>query len=594
MGIEVLEGSRPEDVRRWEELVDGAPLGDVYHRPGYVLAHAAAGHGRAVALVVSRSYARLLVPLLIRQGLPLPGGGTAADAFSPYGYGGLLSLQSLEPPPLEDMAGLVESVREWCASQGIICCVLRMHPLLKQHTWFDHLDSAQHGMLWHFRGPTVAVELADWNEDSDCLRGARKGRRSDLALARKHLRVSWSNPRDPESVAAHVKVFCEIYNQTMSRLEADDFYEFPAVYYTTLAAGLGEHVGVAVAWRGEESVGAAIFLRGRHYAHYHLSGASDAGRRTKAATLLVNAGAAWARQRGCRLLHLGGGMREKDSLLDFKQSFGGRTYNCLTLSIVADQRRYDLLRHGPDPPWPYDKAGASARSANMVLKATRTPAPVIGIGAGGHARVILDILQQQEHFRVVGLLAPNADSKGWLPETVAILGDETLLAELWGQGVRHAFLGIGSIGDNHPRAKLFEQVRALGFEFVNAIHPSAVVAKSANLGHGVAVMAGAVINPGASLGDNVIVNSGAIVEHDCVIEDHVHIAPGATLSGSVKVGRYSHIGTGASVRQGIHIGENALVAAGAVVVHDVPDGDAVAGVPGRPMAVRQFNWRGGE
>lgn len=214
---------------------------------------------------------------------------------------------------------------------------------------------------------------------------------------------------------------------------------------------------------------------------------------------------------------------------------------------------------------------------------------VIGIGAGGHAKVLLDIIRLMTGFEVVGLLDRNRVLHGQVLEGVTVLGGDELLPGLFQEGVRWAFLGIGGVGDNEPRAKLFEKMKALGFEFVNAVHPAAVIAASVSMGQGVAIMAGTVVNPGARLGDNVIVNSGAIVEHDCVIGDHVHIAPSATLSGSVKVGRCSHIGTGATVRQGIHIGENVLVAAGAAVVHDVPDGAAVAGVPGRPMAAREFN-----
>lgn len=385
MDIQVLEGNRVEDVRRWEELVEGSLLGDVYHRPGYVLAYAAAGHGRAVALVVSNGgHARFLVPLLIRRGPPLAGGGLLTDAFSPYGYGGLLSLHGLEPPSGEEMDGLVEGLQQWCASREIICCVLRLHPLFKQQTWFANLDPAQYGMQWHFRGPTVALDLANWDDHDDCPRGMRKGRHSDLQLARRHLRVTWSDARDPESVAAHVKRFREIYDLTMSRLGAEDFYKFPAEYYTALTAGLGEQLGVAVAWQGESPVGTAMFLYSRHYAHYHLSGTTDQGRQTKAASLLVNAGAARARQRGCRLLHLGGGVREDDSLLEFKRGFGGQTYNYMTLSIVADQSRYDRLRQSPDAAWPYSRLGVPATTATVVSTAAEARAPAVRARKGRH------------------------------------------------------------------------------------------------------------------------------------------------------------------------------------------------------------------
>jgi len=214
---------------------------------------------------------------------------------------------------------------------------------------------------------------------------------------------------------------------------------------------------------------------------------------------------------------------------------------------------------------------------------TAGPRRVVGVGAGGHARVVLDILRLAGRYEVVGLL--DVDERRWGREMdgVAVLGDDTKLPELYRNGVVCAFNGIGSSADAGPRKRAFEMIAGLGFQMVEAIHPAAVVAPSASIGIGATIMANAVVNPGARLGANVIVNSGAIVEHDCVVGDHTHVSTGSRLGGGVHVGDECHVGIGASIRQGITIGRGSVVGAGAAVVTDVPDHVVVAGVPARVL-----------
>ncbi len=206
---------------------------------------------------------------------------------------------------------------------------------------------------------------------------------------------------------------------------------------------------------------------------------------------------------------------------------------------------------------------------------------VIGLGAGGHAKVVMEILKLVGGYELVGLLDPKQELWNTRVSGIPVLGDDNLLPKLYNGGVRHAFIGLGTIGDTNPRRELYEKARSYGFQIVRAIHPQAIVSSSAVIGDGPTIMAGAIINANARLGDNVIVNTGAIVEHDCIVGNHVHIATGAQLASTVHVGEGSHIGLGASIRQCIHIGRNAIVGAGAVVIDNVPDNVVVVGVPAR-------------
>jgi len=211
---------------------------------------------------------------------------------------------------------------------------------------------------------------------------------------------------------------------------------------------------------------------------------------------------------------------------------------------------------------------------------------VVGLGAGGHAKVILDMLFFYDQFEVVGLTSSDAGAVGQKVLGAPILGGDEMLPGLRAAGVAGAFIGVGSVGDNRLRRKLFDLARGLQFEMVNIIHPAATVARSVQMGVGVVVMAQAVLNPDVILGDNVIVNTGAQLDHDCRVGDHVHIAPGAHLSGGVQIGDCAHVGPGATLIQGIRVGEGALVGAGSVVLRDVPARVTVFGMPARVIERR--------
>lgn len=205
--------------------------------------------------------------------------------------------------------------------------------------------------------------------------------------------------------------------------------------------------------------------------------------------------------------------------------------------------------------------------------------PMLIIGAGGHARVLIEALAKSG-AAMLGCVAKEPPARGFL--SIPFLGDDEALHRHEPSSVV-LINGIGSIARPDLRRDIFLRFKQMGYRFGAVVHPSAILPSEFLLGEGVQVMAGAILQPGCCIGDNVIVNTGAVVDHDCQIGAHVHIAPGAVLSGDVTVGEGAHVGTGARVIQGIAIGTGAVVGAGATVLRDVPQCAMVAGVPARDL-----------
>ncbi|MGD0361480.1 MAG: acetyltransferase [Bryobacteraceae bacterium] len=207
------------------------------------------------------------------------------------------------------------------------------------------------------------------------------------------------------------------------------------------------------------------------------------------------------------------------------------------------------------------------------------------IGASGHAKVLIDIIERQSFWRIAGLIdtykSPGTELMGY-----PVLGAEDRLPELMSKyGVRRA---IVAIGDNRIRHQVALRAESIAPElaFVSAIHPSARIAREVEIGRGVAIMAGVTVNPGTRIGDFCYVNTNASVDHDNVLEPFSCIQPNAVTGGNVRLGAFSAIGIGATVVQGISIGEGSMVGAGSTVLDDIPGGVVAFGTPCRVIRPR--------
>jgi UDP-N-acetylbacillosamine N-acetyltransferase len=153
-------------------------------------------------------------------------------------------------------------------------------------------------------------------------------------------------------------------------------------------------------------------------------------------------------------------------------------------------------------------------------------------------------------------------------------------ADEWLESGADCRVALG-IGDNRAREAVAKRVRKMGATLVSAIHPSAVISASAQIGEGVVIMPGAVLNSGCRVGEGAIINTGAVVEHDVQIGRFAHVSSNSTAGGGAQIGNYSLIGLAATVLPGRRVGNHCIIGAGAVVAEEVQDGQAASGVPAR-------------
>ncbi|MHC5111855.1 MAG: acetyltransferase [Planctomycetota bacterium] len=205
------------------------------------------------------------------------------------------------------------------------------------------------------------------------------------------------------------------------------------------------------------------------------------------------------------------------------------------------------------------------------------------LGAGGHGRVVLDVIVNQGRYDVLGFIDSDPRLIGRRVDGVPVLGTPAGLRRVHEEiGVNHA---IVAVGDNGARRALADQLESLGFDLISAIHPCAHVAKNASMGRNVVVAAGATVCAHCQIGDSVILNTGCIVDHESMIGTATHVCPGARLAGRVTVESGAFIGIGATIIQSLRVGCEAKVGAGAVVINDVEPMTTVVGVPARPVPV---------
>jgi sugar O-acyltransferase (sialic acid O-acetyltransferase NeuD family) len=216
--------------------------------------------------------------------------------------------------------------------------------------------------------------------------------------------------------------------------------------------------------------------------------------------------------------------------------------------------------------------------------------PVVLIGAGGHAKVLLDLLRACGRA-VAGVCDPDLHARGeteW--RGLRVLGDDGALDHF--RAERTALVnGVGQRVGHDLRRHVYERLRRAGFHFPVLVHPAAWVSPTARLAEGVQVMAGAIVQSDVAVGENTIVNTRASIDHDCDVGRHAHISPAATLCGSVCVEEGAFIGAGSTVIQGLRVGAGAVLGAGTTLTRNLAAGAIRTGAPSRARNGTQASRR---
>ena len=195
--------------------------------------------------------------------------------------------------------------------------------------------------------------------------------------------------------------------------------------------------------------------------------------------------------------------------------------------------------------------------------------PLIILGNGGHAKVLLEILTDNNEKLLGTISNEKIDKQKNLPNIKWLGNDDDL--KKYGVDEIKIVNGIGFVPGQRKRIEIFEMLKKQKYLFKKIYHPSSFISKSTEVAEGVQILSNAVISTGVSIGENTIINTGSIIDHDCIIERNCHVATGVTCSGNVHIHEGSFIGAGSVIINGITIGKNCIVAAGSVVYKDLPD-----------------------
>lgn len=201
------------------------------------------------------------------------------------------------------------------------------------------------------------------------------------------------------------------------------------------------------------------------------------------------------------------------------------------------------------------------------------PKNVVIIGAGGHAKVIADIITKSND-NVIGFLDDNLDI-----QSKTIYLNKTVLGTTKDIDKYKEYYFIIGIGNNNIRENI---ANSYDLKWYTAIHPNAITANEVSIEEGSVVMAGSIINTGTKIGKHCIINTKSSLDHDNIIENYVHISPGATLAGTVHIKEKTWVCAGATIINNIKIAKNNIIGAGSVIIKDINEENGTyVGVPAR-------------
>ena len=324
MEVSLLQTGDP----RWDDLLASTPH-DFYHLPAYADVAAQEEGGTSAGLLVSTGDRSLLLPLVLREIA-----ASGRDATSPYGYPGPLLSAGCDTGFLETA---LRAGAQHLADLGFVSLFVRMHPLLCP-------DSPRGvGTVVHHPA-TVIVDLHE--DDDQWWAQMRKSHRQQVRRA-----VAAGHSAYVDEAFRSFDFFKTTYHRTMERLGASPAYYFSDGYFDALRSALGDRLKLVVLEQGGRVWAAGLFVETNGIVQSHLSADDGSHRRGGPRKLLYAFVRDWAKARGDRWFHLGGGATAEPGLLAFKQGFSPERRPFNTLRVILREEEYIRLTRarGADP-----------------------------------------------------------------------------------------------------------------------------------------------------------------------------------------------------------------------------------------------------
>ena len=215
------------------------------------------------------------------------------------------------------------------------------------------------------------------------------------------------------------------------------------------------------------------------------------------------------------------------------------------------------------------------------------PHKLVIFGCAGHAKVIVDIIESNNNFELIGFIDRFTPEKTIILN-YKVIGEELSLPELM---KKYKFnKGVIGIGDNFVRSKVASFVHKIApdFQFVNCIHNSARLSKHCKLGVGNVVMPGVSINASSIISDHCILNTNSSLDHDSNMESFSSIAPNSAVGGNCFIGKYSYVGIGSAIFQGVSIDENCIIGGGSILKKNSLPNSTYYGIPAKRISSRKL------
>jgi len=329
------------DDPAWEDWLADVPR-DVHHTAAYHAFARASGEGDPFLIVVGDRERGLAWPYLLRRvdDVAELAGADATDVNSVYGYPGPLAWGCLPGDPFVARAWS-EVVQVW-RDQRAVAAFTRFHPVLQNASLLSGLgwpaDDALGLSPVTAVGPTVSIDCAI---DDDAARAAyARALRQHIAAGR---RAGLTTLHDEEWDA--LPTFTRFYQETMARNGASDYYFFDLGYFERLRDALPAHLHLLVTSLGGTVGAAGLFTEFDGIVQAHLVGTNADLRALSPFKVLLDDARMWARDRGDRVLHLGGGRGgREDTLMRFKGEFSPRRHVFHIGRWILDEGLYRAFR----------------------------------------------------------------------------------------------------------------------------------------------------------------------------------------------------------------------------------------------------------